>query len=71
MEKIRELGEEVVRAKYGNLFQMYERDHGRQPVQDADAHLPGRALHHGRTLGGLQPADDHPRTLRMWRGQLL
>ena len=24
MEKIRELGEAVVRAKYGNLFQMYE-----------------------------------------------
>ena len=36
-------------------------DHRRESVQGADAHLPGRALHDGRALGGLQPDEHHSR----------
>jgi hypothetical protein len=55
----------------------------RQPVRDvrakitgenptrADAHLPRRALHDGRPVGGLQPDEHDPRPVRARRGQLL
>ncbi len=36
-------------------------DHRRGPVHDADAHLPGRALHDGRPVGRLRPAEQPDR----------
>ncbi len=36
-------------------------DHRREPVQGADAHLPGHPLHDGRALGRLQPDEHHAR----------
>ncbi len=45
--------------------------HRRGPLQGADAHLPGLALHHGRAVGGLQPDEHDPRPARGRRGQLL
>ncbi|MEL6986421.1 MAG: fumarate reductase/succinate dehydrogenase flavoprotein subunit [Bacteroidota bacterium] len=47
--KIRELGEEVVKAKYGNLFQMYEKITGENPYKTAMKIYP--AIHY--TMGGL------------------
>ena len=35
-------------------------DHRREPLQAADADLPGGALHHGRAVGGLQPDEHDP-----------
>ncbi len=48
-EKIRELGEQVVEAKYGNLFQMYEKITGENPYKTAMKIYP--AVHY--TMGGL------------------
>lgn len=48
-EKIRELGEAVVKAKYGNLFQMYEKITGENPYKTAMKIYP--AVHY--TMGGL------------------
>ena len=45
--------------------------HRREPVQGADAHLPGHPLHDGRAVGRLRPDDHHPRPVRHRRGQLL
>ena len=42
-------GSEVIAERYGNLFDMYQQDHRRGPVQGADADLP--AMHY--TMGGL------------------
>ena len=47
--KIRELGEAVVKAKYGNLFQMYEKITGENPYKTAMKIYP--AIHY--TMGGL------------------
>ena len=58
-------------AKYGNLFEMYERITGEDPYAGADAHLPGRALHDGRAVGRLRPAVHDPRPVRDRRGELL
>ena len=49
VESIARLGVDVIRTRYGNLFDMYHEDHRRQSVPDADAHLP--AIHY--TMGGL------------------
>ena len=46
-------------------------DHRRGPVRGADADLPGRALHDGRAVGRLRPAEHHPRAVRGRRGELL
>jgi hypothetical protein len=46
--------EAIARALRQPLRDVRE-DHRREPLQDADAHLPRRALHDGRPLGGLQP----------------
>ena len=43
----------------------------RRPPQSPHEDLPRHALHHGRPLGRLQPADQHPRRLRRRRGRLL
>lgn len=48
-EKIRELGEDVVRAKYGNLFQMYEQITADDPYKTPMRIYP--AVHY--TMGGL------------------
>ena len=40
--------------------------HRREPVQDADAHLPGHPLHDGRPVGGLQPHDQRARACSCW-----
>jgi succinate dehydrogenase / fumarate reductase flavoprotein subunit len=70
-DAIRRLGEDKIRERYGNLFEMYERITDEKPVSRADAHLPGRALHHGRALGGLQSHEHAARAARAWRGELL
>ena len=49
MEKIRELGEAAVRAKYGNLFQMYEQITADNPYKTPMRIYP--AVHY--TMGGL------------------
>jgi succinate dehydrogenase/fumarate reductase flavoprotein subunit len=56
-DSIKRLGENIVRERYGNLFDMYERSPA--AASSADADLPGRPLRHGRHLGGLQ-SHDHP-----------
>ena len=55
-DSIKRLGANAIAERYGNLFEMYERITGEDPYHGADAHLPGGALHHGRPVGGLQPA---------------
>ena len=62
---------DAIRERYGNLFEMYERITGEDPVPGADADLPGRPLHDGRALGGLQPDEHDPGPVRARRGQLL
>ena len=70
-DAIKRDGEDTIREKYGNLFDMYERITGENPYQRADAHLPGRPLHDGRPVGRLPPADDDPRPVLPRRGELL
>ena len=48
-QKIKELGEAMVKAKYGNLFQMYEKITGENPYKTAMKIYP--AVHY--TMGGL------------------
>ena len=62
-DAINRLGETSIRERYGNLFDMYQRITGREPLQGPDAHLPCHPLHHGRPVGGLQPAEHHPRAV--------
>jgi succinate dehydrogenase / fumarate reductase flavoprotein subunit len=52
-EEIRHHGVEVVKEKYGNLFDMYAKITGEDPLYDADAHLSRRPLYDGRALGRL------------------
>ena len=70
-DAIERLGEEVIRERYGNLFDMYERITGEDPYEVPDAHLPGRALHHGRAVGRLQPDEHHSGPVRAGRGEFL
>ena len=65
------LGAAALRERYGNVFEMYERHHGRRSAARADADLSRRALHDGRAVGRLRPPDHHPRAVRDRRGQLL
>ena len=60
-DAIQRLGKPVIKERYGNLFDMYERITGEDPYQVAHAHLPGHPLHHGRPVGGLQPDVHHSR----------
>ncbi len=65
-DAIKRLGErDHPRALRQSLPDVRE-DHRRESLPAADAHLPRRALHHGRPLGGLQPDDQHPRAPRRW-----
>ena len=68
---IERLGKEIIKQRYGNLFDMYEEITDVSPLRAADADLPGRTLHDGRHLGGLQPDDHDPGPVRHRRGQLL
>ena len=70
-EQILKLGREIVAAKYGNLFQMYEKITDDNPYQTPMKIYPCGALHHGRSVGGLQPDDFHPRLLCPGRGEFL
>ena len=65
------LGVEVIKERYGNLFDMYQQDHRRGSVQGADAHLPRHPLHDGRAVGGLQPDEHRSRAARARRSELL
>ena len=69
-DAIDRLGEGVIRERYGNLFEMYERITDESPYKQPDAHLPRRPLHDGRALGGLRADDHRARPLRHRRGQL-
>ena len=70
-ESIKRLGVDVIRMRYGNLFDMYTKITDEDPYQDADADLPGDPLHDGRVVGGLQPDEHDPRPARPRRGELL
>ena len=52
-DAIKRLGEDRIRERYGNLFDMYERITGENPYERADAHLSGHPLHDGRPVGRL------------------
>ena len=47
---VQALGKEVVKGKYGNLFQMYEKIVDENPYED----LPGFTFNYGRYMGRLQ-----------------
>ena len=70
-DAIQRLGEDVIKERYGNLFDMYERITGEDPYKVPDAHLSGDPLHDGRPVGGLQPDVHDSRAVRDRRGQLL
>jgi succinate dehydrogenase / fumarate reductase flavoprotein subunit len=70
-DAIKRLGRNVVGDRYGNLFDMYREIIGDNPYEVPMMIYPGPALHHGRPLGGLQPAGNHRRPVRGRRGQLL
>ena len=57
-DAIGRLGKDVIAERSTNLFDMYERITGEEPVRRADADLAGVALHDGRAVGRLR-ADDH------------
>ena len=61
----------TIGERYGNLFEMYQRITDEDPYKVPMRIYPGHPLHHGRPLGGLQPAEHHPRPVRHRRSQLL
>ena len=70
-DAIKRLGVDVIRTRYGNLFDMYTKITDEDPVSRADADLPGDPLHDGRVVGGLQPDEHHSGAPRARRGELL
>ena len=60
-DAIKRLGEQTIARAVRQPVRDVRADHRREPVQGADAHLPRRALHDGRPLGGLQPDEHHAR----------
>ena len=50
-DAIARLGKDVIAVRYGNLFDMYQQDHGRGSVHGPDADLSRGPLHDGRPLG--------------------
>ena len=70
-DSIKRLGEDKIRERYGNLFDMYEKITGENAYKVPDAHLPGGALRDGRTVGGLQSDEQHSRPVRDRRSELL
>lgn len=51
-EAINRLGKDAIKAKYGNLFQMYEKI-ADEPLRNPNDDLPCHPLHDGRYLGRL------------------
>lgn len=68
---IERLGKDVIKARYGNLFQMYEKITDVDPYEEPMMIYPAVHYTMGGHLGGLQPDDHHSRPLRHRRGQLL
>jgi len=56
---VKELGKEVVKAKYGNLFQMYEKIVDENPYETPMMIYPSSTLYYGWYLGRLQFNDNH------------
>jgi len=50
---ILQLGKEVVKEKYGNLFDMYQTNYWRKSIRSADENLSSGTLYHGRLMGRL------------------
>ena len=67
----RALGEDAIRERYGNLFEMYERITGENPYAVPMRIYPGGSLHDGWALGRLRPDEHDPRAVRARRGELL
>ncbi|MEZ5951598.1 MAG: succinate dehydrogenase (quinone) flavoprotein subunit [Planctomycetaceae bacterium] len=57
------------RGRYGNPVPYVQENHGRGLLPGADENLSGSALHHGRPVGGLQPAEYDSRSVRAGRSQ--
>jgi succinate dehydrogenase / fumarate reductase flavoprotein subunit len=66
-ESIGRLGKNVIQDRYGNLFDMYTSITGEDPYETPMRIYP--AIHY--TMGGLQPAKQHPRPVCHRRSQLL
>ena len=49
---VKSLGREIIKAKYGNLFQMYEKL-SMKTLRNSNANFSSSALHNGRGLGRL------------------
>ena len=64
-DAIDRLGEDAIRERYGNLFDIYHEITGER-VPAADADLSSRPLHDGWTLGGLQLDEHDSGMLRDW-----
>jgi succinate dehydrogenase / fumarate reductase flavoprotein subunit len=64
-ESIQRLGKDVIKSRYGNLFDMYQRITGEDPYSTPMRIYP--ATHY--TMGRLQPPNDDPRSVRHWRSQ--
>ena len=70
-DAIGRLGEDTIKERYGNLFDMYERITGENPYEMPMRIYPASALHDGRAVGRLRAADHDPRAVLRRRGQLL
>ena len=70
-EAIQRMGRAAVVREVRQPLRHVRAHHRGQPLRGPDAHLPGRALHDGRAVGGLRPAVHHPRPVRGRRGELL
>ncbi len=70
-DAIKRLGRAIGRGQVRQPLRHVRPDHRREPLRDADADLPGGALHDGRAVGGLRPAVLDHRAVRDRRGELL
>ena len=70
-DAIKRLGEAVIRERYGNLFDMYERITGENPYQVPMRIYPAVHYAMGGTVGGLQFDDQPAGPVRPRRSQLL
>ena len=64
-------GEDYIREKYGNLFDMYAHITDENPYKTPMRIYPAVHYMHGRPVGGLQPDEQRARPVRAGRGQLL
>ena len=65
-DAIKRLGVDIIKRALRQPVRHVRPDHGRDPVQGADAHLSRRPLHDGRALGRLQPDDHDSRACSCW-----